>query len=114
MDEHDRIMGVISHLPHIVAYALVNTIDRIEGTGGTLYRFSAGGFKDFTRIASSHPEMWRDICVMNRDSVLEAVEAFGATLHELKQLLRNGDGHGLELEFAHSRRARAALLRQDR
>jgi prephenate dehydrogenase len=114
VDEHDKIMGIISHLPHIVAYALVNTVDRIDPKGDTIYRFSAGGFKDFTRIASSHPEMWRDICLMNRDAILEAVEAFTATLYELKEMVKNTDGEGLERAFENSRRVRAWSIQQGR
>lgn len=108
--EHDRIMGVVSHLPHIVAYALVATVDRVDRSSGDAYGFAAGGFGDFTRIASSHPEMWRDICIMNRDMVLDAIEKFSACLGELKTFVEKEDAESLAREFAQARRARARIL----
>ena len=113
LDEHDRIMGFVSHLPHIVAYALVNTVEGAEREEGDLLGFSAGGFRDFTRIASSHPEMWRDICLMNRDVLLESIQAFGETLEEFKQLISLQDGKGLQKQFNRSRRTRALLLEEE-
>ncbi len=109
-ERHDRIMGFVSHLPHIVAYTLVHTIYTEDEREGEVAKFSAGGFLDFTRIASSHPEMWRDICLMNRGALLEAVEAFARTLDGFKAMISAGDGKGLEEHFDRCRRTRAALL----
>lgn len=108
---HDRVMGFVSHLPHIVAYALVHTVYSEDQKEGNLARFSAGGFLDFTRIASSHPEMWRDICLMNRDALTAAVEAFALTLDRFKALISEKDGKGLEEHFDECRRIRTDLLK---
>jgi len=110
--QHDRVMGFVSHLPHMIAYSMVNTIEGAEKTEGNLLEFSAGGFRDFSRIASSHPEMWRDICLMNRDVLLEAMEAFCETWKELKERIASRDGEGLEEHFGRSRRTRALLTEQ--
>ena len=110
-DHHDRVMGFVSHLPHIVAYALVHTVYSEDQREGNLARFSAGGFLDFTRIASSHPEMWRDICLMNRDALLEALESYALTLDKLKELISARDGPGLEELCARCRKTRADLLK---
>ncbi len=111
---HDRVMGFVSHLPHIVAYSLVHTVYSEEEREGNVAKFSAGGFLDFTRIASSHPEMWRDICLMNRGAVLEAVDAFALTLDRFKAMISAKDGKGLEEHFDRCRRTRAALLKMKR
>lgn len=113
-DQHDRVMGFVSHLPHIVAYTLVHTVYSVDQREGNLARFSAGGFLDFTRIASSHPEMWRDICLMNRDALMEAVESFSLTLERFKVLISEKDGQGLADHFAQCRRVRADLLKTDK
>jgi prephenate dehydrogenase len=110
-ESHDRVMGFVSHLPHIVAYALVHTVYSEDKKEGNLARFSAGGFLDFTRIASSHPEMWRDICLMNREALMVAVDSFSRTLDRLKELISAKDGKGLEEHFNHCRRTRADLLK---
>jgi prephenate dehydrogenase len=109
-DNHDRVMGFVSHLPHIVAYALVHTICCEDQRDGDLARFSAGGFRDFTRIASSHPEMWRDICLMNREALLEAVDTFALTLDKFRGMVSAADGKGLEEHFDQCRHTRASLL----
>jgi len=110
-ENHDRVMGFVSHLPHIVAYALVHTVYSEDQREGNLARFSAGGFLDFTRIASSHPEMWRDICLMNREALMAAVEGFALTLDRFKALISAKDGKGLEEHFDQCRRIRADLLK---
>jgi prephenate dehydrogenase len=109
-ENHDRVMGFVSHLSHIVAYALVHTIYSEDQREGELARFSAGGFLDFTRIASSHPEMWRDICLMNREALLEAVDSFALTLDKFRAMVSAEDGKGLEEHFDRCRRTRASLL----
>ncbi len=111
-ENHDRVMGFVSHLPHIVAYTLVHTIYSEDQPEGNLARFSAGGFLDFTRIASSHPEMWRDICVMNREALLVAIDSFARTLERFRALISAKDGKGLEEHFVECRRVRADLLKK--
>ncbi len=107
--EHDMIMGVVSHLPHIVAYALVNTVDRVDRSVQNVYGFTAGGFKDFTRIASSHPEMWRDICLMNREMILEAIDHFSSCLSEMRTFVEQRDAEGLTKAFLNARNARLRI-----
>jgi len=109
VDTHDRIMGFVSHLPHVIAYALVHTVGRAEPGGETLLPFTAGGFRDFTRIASSHPEMWRDICLGNRDAILEALDAFESAFREFREMIAAGKGEALERRFQESRRIREAI-----
>jgi len=111
-ERHDQIMGFISHLPHMVAYGLVHSVRHAEEKGDDLSSFSAGGFGDFTRIASSHPEMWRDICLMNGDAILEAMGAFEKSFREIRQLILEKDGQGLEKVFRQSRQTRAKLLKE--
>lgn len=101
--EHDAVLATVSHLPHLLAFALVHEVAR-RANSAELFSFAAGGFRDFTRIASSHPEMWRDICVANRDRVLDEVRRFSAKLDQVKALLERP----VELEklFAEAREAR--------
>jgi len=102
-DKHDEILAAVSHLPHVVAYTMVNCLLRKEGFEQNILSFSGGGFKDFTRIAASHSEMWRDIILMNRDKVLPAIELFQDYLNELKEAIEKGDGEKLFTEFQKSR-----------
>jgi prephenate dehydrogenase len=104
-EEHDAVLAAVSHLPHVLAYALVHEIASREN-GAQLFAFAAGGFRDFTRIASSHPEMWRDICVANRDRLLEELKKYRKELDSIGKLLEAGDGAGLEKLFAEARAAR--------
>jgi len=104
-EEHDAVLAAVSHLPHVLAYALVHEIASREN-GAQLFGFAAGGFRDFTRIASSHPEMWRDICVANRDRLLEELKKYRQELDSVGKLLEAGDGAGLEKLFAEARAAR--------
>lgn len=107
---HDQVFASVSHLPHALAYALVQMIaERPEA--GTLFGFAAGGFRDFTRIASSSPEMWRDICLANRDALLAEMDAYQHMLARLRGLLDRGDAEGLERLFTSARDARDAWLR---
>ena len=101
--EHDAVLATVSHLPHLLAFALVHEVAR-RGNSAELFSFAAGGFRDFTRIASSHPEMWRDICVANRDRVLDEVRRFSAKLDQVKALLERPAE--LEKLFAEAREAR--------
>jgi prephenate dehydrogenase len=104
-EEHDAVLGAVSHLPHVLAYALVHEIASREN-GAQLFGYAAGGFRDFTRIASSHPEMWRDICLANRDRLLAELDRYGEKLQAMRRLLEAGDGPGLEKVFAEARAAR--------
>ncbi len=101
--EHDAVLATVSHLPHLLAFALVHEVAR-RANSAELFSFAAGGFRDFTRIASSHPEMWRDICVANRDRVLDEVRRFSAKLDQVKALLERPAE--LEKLFAEAREAR--------
>ena len=101
--EHDAVLATVSHLPHLLAFALVHEVAR-RGNSAELFSFAAGGFRDFTRIASSHPEMWRYICVANRDRVLDEVRRFSAKLDQVKALLERPAE--LEKLFAEAREAR--------
>ena len=109
-DEHDAVLAAVSHLPHVLAYALVHDIAG-RGNAEQLFSYAAGGFRDFTRIASSHPEMWRDICIANRDRLLEELTRYSAQLGFVEKLLQAGDGDGLEKLFAEARAARDQWLK---
>jgi prephenate dehydrogenase len=109
--EHDRVFAAVSHLPHLLSFALVDQVAR-HPNGKQLFDYAAGGFRDFTRIASSHPEMWRDICVSNRKSLLLELAGYQRELAEVKQLLRKGDAAGLEAVFARARTARNKWLKK--
>jgi prephenate dehydrogenase len=106
---HDRILAVISHLPHVVAYALVNAAARADAGLPGLLSYTGGGFRDFTRIAASHPAMWRDICLDNRDEVLGALDEFLTEAGRLRSLIAAGDGEGLEEAFSAARVVRRSL-----
>ncbi len=108
-EEHDAVFAAVSHLPHLLAYALVDEIaSRPEAA--QLFGYAAGGFRDFTRIASSHPEMWRDICLANRDRLLQELARFGAELGKIGKMLEQGDAKALETLFAEARAARQKWL----
>jgi prephenate dehydrogenase len=109
--EHDRVFAAVSHLPHLLSYALVDQVAR-HPNGKQLFDYAAGGFRDFTRIASSHPEMWRDICVANRKALLAELGGYQRELAEVKQLLQQGDAAGLEKVFARARAARNKWLKK--
>ena len=108
--EHDAVLAAVSHLPHLLAFALVHEVAGRKNAE-QLFSFAAGGFRDFTRIASSHPEMWRDICVANRDRLLEEVAVFSEKLKEIKALLEKSDAAALERLFAEAREARERWIR---
>lgn len=108
-EEHDSVFAAVSHLPHLLAYALVHDL-AARGNADQLFGFAAGGFRDFTRIASSHPEMWRDICLANRQALLRELDAYSAELLKTRVLLASADGAGLEAMFATARARRDAWL----
>jgi prephenate dehydrogenase len=107
-EEHDAVLAAVSHLPHLLAFALVHDVAQRKNSE-QLFSFAAGGFRDFTRIASSHPEMWRDICVANRDRLLDEVSRFSNKLQEIRKLLDNPAA--LEKLFAEARAARDEWIR---
>lgn len=104
-DEHDRVFAAVSHLPHLLAFALVHEL-AARDDAERVFSFAAGGFRDFTRIASSHPEMWRDICVANRQALIGELDAYMAELARLRELLAKGDGGALEATFDLARNTR--------
>ena len=108
--EHDRVLAAISHLPHIAAYALVNTALDLLNQNGKHLSFSGGGFKDFTRIAASSPEMWRDICLHNSENIITTLEAFEATLGRIKRCIQNHDSGGLHQEFERAKKLREGIV----
>jgi len=107
-DEHDAVLAAVSHLPHLLAFALVHEVAGRKNSE-QLFSFAAGGFRDFTRIASSHPEMWRDICAANKDQLLSELAKFTGKLEEVRRLL--DDPAGLEKLFAEAREARDRWIR---
>jgi prephenate dehydrogenase len=109
--EHDQVFAAVSHLPHLLSFALVDLVAR-HANGKQLFDYAAGGFRDFTRIASSHPEMWRDICIANRKALLHELGGYQRELAELRQLLARGDAAGLERVLARARAARDKWLRR--
>jgi cyclohexadieny/prephenate dehydrogenase len=104
-EHHDLVLAITSHLPHLIAYTIVGTADELaEVTRSEVLKFSAGGFRDFTRIAASDPTMWRDVFLANKDAVLEMLGTFNEDLSQLARAIRRGDGEAL---FAHFTRTRA-------
>jgi len=110
--EHDAVLAAVSHLPHLLSYALVHEFAG-RGNSAQLFGLAAGGFRDFTRIASSHPEMWRDICVANRSSLLAELDRYAEKLEALRPLVERGDGAALEAVFTEARAARERWLNGD-
>ena len=107
--EHDEILAAVSHLPHIVAYALMGMLARRPNARHML-GFSAGGLRDTVRIAGSSPEMWRDICLANREALLKFMDAYDVELNRARAALRAGDGKALDAIFVHARDARERWL----
>lgn len=110
VDKHDRVLAAISHLPHMVAYALVNAIGDYDRYDENILEYSAGGFRDFTRIASSDPIMWRDIALTNRDALIEMIQQFETFLAELKEDIVIGSGDRLFEFFRRSKQSRDEML----
>ena len=108
---HDLVLAVTSHIPHLIAYNMVATAYDMEAvTEGEVVKFSAAGFRDFTRIAASDPIMWRDVFLNNREAVLEVLGRFEDDLTALRKAIRNGDGQKLFDTFTHSRRIRREII----
>lgn len=108
-EQHDRVLSLTSHLPHVLTYAMVdffaNSTDRTDA-----YNMAAGGFYDFSRTASSEPEMWRDICLMNRSQILQHIDQFNGRLAHISRLIEQADGDALESIFAAAKQARSRVL----
>jgi prephenate dehydrogenase len=109
-ETHDQIFGAVSHLPHMIAFALVNYLHKINHEKQSIFKFSGGGLKDFTRIAASHPIMWKDIALMNKENLVNLMEGFQKTLEDLKESINRGDGDELVRKFEESRRIRRELI----
>ncbi|MFN3423939.1 MAG: prephenate/arogenate dehydrogenase family protein [Novosphingobium meiothermophilum] len=110
-DHHDKVLAVTSHLPHLIAYTIVGTASDLEQvTQSEVIKYSAGGFRDFTRIAASDPTMWRDVFLSNRDAVLEMLQRFTEDLTELQKAIRKGDGTFLFDHFTRTRAIRRGII----
>jgi prephenate dehydrogenase len=102
---HDQVLAATSHLPHVVAYSLVDTLSKSDASD-EIFQYAAGGFRDFTRIASSDPTMWRDICLENRDAILMSLEALQANMQTLHEQISNADSDGIMETFTHAKSVR--------
>ena len=110
-DHHDLVLAITSHLPHLIAYTIVGTADELEEvTSSEVIKFSAGGFRDFTRIAASDPTMWRDVFLNNKDAVLEMLGTFNEDLSKLTRAIRRGDGEALFEHFTRTRAIRRGIV----
>lgn len=110
VQHHDHVLAATSHLPHLAAFGLVSALSRLEERY-EVFRYAAGGFRDFSRIASSDPQMWRDICVANRDELLPMLDHYLVELHRLRQFIEASDSAGVEKLFADAKAVRDALYR---
>jgi prephenate dehydrogenase len=108
-DTHDRVFAAVSHVPHVAAYAMVNTVASLNTGTENYIDFSGAGFKDFTRIAASSPGIWKDICLMNRANIMEIIERYEASLSEIKKAVNTGDGAAMEKLFRNASDARKRL-----
>ncbi|RJQ48293.1 MAG: prephenate dehydrogenase/arogenate dehydrogenase family protein [Gammaproteobacteria bacterium] len=105
--QHDEILAVTSHLPHVLAYALMDNLARLDaGNGGEILKNAAGGLRDFTRIAASDPAMWRDICLANREALLDALQNYQQELERIAAAISTNDGAALTAIFTRAKRAR--------
>ncbi len=110
-DHHDLVLAVTSHLPHLIAYTIVGTADDLETvTRSEVLKFSAGGFRDFTRIAASDPTMWRDVFLANKEAVLEMLGRFNEDVAALTKAIRRGDGDALFDHFTRTRAIRRGIV----
>lgn len=112
-DHHDRVLAVTSHLPHLIAYTIVGTASDLEEvTQSEVIKYSAGGFRDFTRIAASDPTMWRDVFLANREAVLDMLQRFSEDLALLQRAIRWGQGDALFDHFTQTRAIRRSIVEQ--
>ncbi len=108
IDHHDKVLAATSHLPHVLAYALVDCLADMEEEGD-VFKFSAGGFRDFTRIAASNPEMWADICLANKDQLLQLMGQYSLYLKKIEKLIMEDDSAGLKTLFSRVKHTREKL-----
>jgi cyclohexadieny/prephenate dehydrogenase len=110
-EHHDKVLAIVSHLPHIIAYNIVGTADDLEAvTESEVIKYSASGFRDFTRLAASDPIMWRDVCLHNKDAILEMLARFSEDLAYLQRAIRWGDGDKLFDLFTRTRAIRRSII----
>ncbi|MDN5928868.1 MAG: prephenate/arogenate dehydrogenase family protein [Hyphomicrobiales bacterium] len=110
-DHHDMVLAIVSHLPHIIAYNIVGTADDLQTvTKSEVIKYSASGFRDFTRLAASDPTMWRDVCLHNKDAILEMLARFSEDLASLQRAIRWGDGEKLFDLFTRTRAIRRSII----
>ncbi|NRQ18817.1 prephenate/arogenate dehydrogenase family protein [Ensifer sesbaniae] len=110
-EHHDKVLAIVSHLPHIIAYNIVGTADDLETvTESEVIKYSASGFRDFTRLAASDPTMWRDVCLHNKDAILEMLARFSEDLAYLQRAIRWGDGEKLFDLFTRTRAIRRSII----
>ena len=110
-DHHDLVLAITSHLPHLIAYTIVGTADELaKVTSSEVIKFSAGGFRDFTRIAASDPTMWRDVFLTNKEAVLEMLGTFNEDLSKLTRAIRRNDGEALFEHFTRTRAIRRGIV----
>ncbi|MBY8915934.1 prephenate/arogenate dehydrogenase family protein [Nitratireductor rhodophyticola] len=110
-EHHDMVLAIVSHLPHIIAYNIVGTADDLEAvTKSEVIKYSASGFRDFTRLAASDPTMWRDVCLHNSDAILEMLARFSEDLSALQRAIRWGDGEKLFEMFTRTRAIRRSII----
>lgn len=107
--DHDRVLAATSHLPHMLAFALVDMLSRVDYEED-IFKYAAGGFRDFTRIASSNPIMWRDICIANKKAVSTLVEAYAEEMHSLAEAIRNDDVDTVTDMFTNAKKHRDAFI----
>lgn len=108
VEQHDEILAATSHLPHILAYNLVNTLAKMDAKKD-IFQYTAGGFRDTTRIAASDPNMWRDICLANRDAILKMLEHFNTEYMQFYEAIKNGDGKRIETQLKHAKTVRDSM-----
>jgi cyclohexadieny/prephenate dehydrogenase len=110
-DHHDTVLAITSHLPHIIAYNIVGTADDLAtDTKSEIIKYSASGFRDFTRLAASDPVMWRDVCLHNRDAILDMLSRFSEDLTALRRSIRRGEGDALFELFTRTRAIRRSII----
>ena len=110
-EHHDKVLAIVSHLPHIIAYNIVGTADDLEAvTQSEVIKYSASGFRDFTRLAASDPTMWRDVCLHNKDAILEMLARFSEDLAYLQRAIRWGEGDKLFELFTRTRAVRRSII----
>jgi len=108
VEHHDTILAATSHLPHALAFSLVNTLAKMDDKND-IFKFAAGGFDDFTRIASGNPQMWSDICIANKDALVDVLDKFSNDLDNLKQAIQSQDATELKKQFAKAKKVRDSV-----